>query len=41
MGDLKLYGNYERQINTVHVFIDDIRIEFGFKKCAVVVMKRD
>ena len=41
MGDLKLYGNYERQINTVRVFSDDIRMEFGLKKCAVVVMKRD
>ena len=44
MDDLKLYGNDERQIdsliNTVRVFSDDIRMEFGLKKCAVVVMKR-
>ena len=44
MGDLKLYGNDERQIdsliNTVRVFSDGIRMEFGLKKCAVVVMKR-
>ena len=44
MDDLKLYGNDERQIdsliNTVGVFSDDIRMEFGLKKCGVVVMKR-
>ena len=44
MDDLKLYGNDERQIdsliNTVRVFSDDIRMEFGLKKCGVVVMKR-
>ena len=27
-------------INTVRVFSDDIRMAFGLKKCAVVVMKR-
>ena len=45
MDDLKLYGNDERQIdsliNTVRVFSDDIRMVFGLKKCAVVVLKRD
>ena len=45
MDDLKLYGNDERQIDslihTVRVFSVDIRMEFGLKKCAVVVMKRD
>ena len=39
-----LYGTDERQIdsliNTVRVFSDDIRMEFGLKKCGVVVMKR-
>ena len=44
MDDLKLYGNDERQIdsliNTVRVFSDDIGMEFGLKKCGVVVMKR-
>ena len=44
MDDLKLYGSDERQIdsliNTVRVFNDDIRMEFGLKKCGLVVMKR-
>ena len=44
MDDLKLYGNDERQIdsliNTVRFLSDDIRMAFGLKKCAVVVMKR-
>ena len=42
--DLKLYGNDERQIdsliNTIRVFSDDIRMVFRLKKCGVVVMKR-
>ena len=44
MDDVKLYGNDERQIdsliNTVRVSSDDIRMAFGLKKCEVVVMKR-
>ena len=44
MDDLKLYGSDKRQIdsliNTVRVFSDDIRMEFGLKKCGLVVMKR-
>ena len=44
MDDLKLYGNDERQIdsliNTVRVFSDDIRMTFRLKKCGVVVIKR-
>ena len=44
MDDLKLYRSDERQIdsliNTIRVFSDDIRMEFGMKKCRVVVMKR-
>ena len=44
MDDLKLYGSDERQIetliNTVRVFRDDLPMEFGLKKCGLVVMKR-
>ena len=44
MDDLKLYGSDERQvdslINTVRVLSDDIRMEFGLKRCRLVVMKR-
>ena len=44
MDDLKLYGKNENQIdtlvNTVRVFSDDIRMEFGISKCAILIMKR-
>ena len=44
MDELKLYGKNENQIdtlvNTVRVFCDDIRIEFGISKCAILIMKR-
>ena len=44
MDNMKLYRKDERQIdsliNTVCVFSDDIRMEFGLTKCGVVVMKR-
>ena len=44
MDDLKLYGRNENEINSlihiVRVFSGDIGIDFGIKKCAVVVMKR-
>ena len=42
MDDLKLYGKDEKQIdtlfNTVRVFSNDIRMDFGISKCAT--MKR-
>ena len=44
MDDLKLYDKNEKQIdtfvNTVRVFSNDIRMEFGISKCAILVMKR-
>ena len=43
MDDLKLYAKYEKQIDTliniVRVFTDDIRIEFGISKCAILIME--
>ena len=44
MDDLKLYGKNEKQldllVNTVRIFSEDIKMEFGISKCAVLVMKR-
>ena len=44
MDDLKLYGQNENQIdtlvNTVRIFSQDIGMEFGINKCAVLIMKR-
>ena len=44
MDDLKLLakneGQLESLIHTVRIFSDDIRMEFGLSKCAVLVMKR-
>ena len=44
MDDLKLYGKNENQIdtlvNTVRVFSDDIRMEFGISKFAILIVKR-
>ena len=37
MDDLKLYGNDERQIDSL---INTVRMESGLKKCGVVVRKR-
>ena len=43
MDDLKLFGKDERQVDslvkTVHTFSADIGMEFGIKKCGVLVMK--
>ena len=40
MDDLKLYGKNEKQIdtlvNTVQVLSNDIRMEFGISKCAIL-----
>ena len=42
--DLKLYGKSEDEVDslarTVYLFSHDIGMEFGLKKCAVLVMKR-
>ena len=44
MDDLKLYAMNEKGVDsliqTVRVFSEDIRMEFGIEKCAVLVMKR-
>ena len=44
MDDLKLYGSNEKEAekltNTVGVFTEDIKIEFGIKKCAHITPKR-
>ena len=43
MGDLKLYGNSEKEAerltNTVGIFSKDIAIEFGISKCLHVTTK--
>ena len=44
MDDLKLYGKSECKIkglvSTVEVFSQDIGMEFGIKKCGVIIMNR-
>jgi len=44
MDDLKLFGKSHSQIdslvNTVHMFCEDIGMEFGIKMCGVLVLKR-
>ena len=44
MDDLKLYSKSEEQIDsliqTTYIFSTDIRMEFGIRKCGVLVLKR-
>ena len=44
MDDLKLYGENEKALDslvqTVRIFTNDIRIEFGIEKCATLIQKR-
>ena len=44
MDNLKLYGKSESKIkglvSTVEVFSQDIGMEFGIKKCGVIIMNR-
>ena len=44
MDDLKLFAKNEDQIdnlvNTVRIFSEDIKMEFGLPKCGVLIMKR-
>ena len=44
MDDLKLFGKNENEVNslmsTVQVFSDDIKKEFGVKKCGILIMHR-
>ena len=44
MDDLKLYGKSENEIkglvSTIEVFSQDIGVEFGTKKCDVIIMNR-
>ena len=43
MNDLKLYSRIEKGLDslvqTVHVFSQDIAMEFGIEKCAMLVME--
>ena len=43
MDDIKLFANNEKEqetlIHTVRIFSQDIRMEFGIEKCALLVMK--
>ena len=43
MDDLKLFAINEDQIdnlvNTVRIFSEDIKMEFGLAKCGVLIMK--
>lgn len=43
-GDLKFYGRDEHKldslVNTVCVFSTDVGMEFGLKKCGVLMMKQ-
>ena len=44
MDDLKLFAESHNQVhslvNTVYTFSEDIQMEFGIKKCGVLVLKR-
>ena len=44
MDDLKLFGKSDDQIDsliqTVFTFSEDIGMEFGLKKCGVVILKK-
>ena len=44
MDDLKLFGKTESQLDTllnkVHIFSQDIKMEFGISKCGILLMKR-
>ena len=44
MDDLKVYAKNEKDleslIQTVRIFSEDIGMEFGLDKCAVLIMKR-
>ena len=44
MDDLKLFAKNVDQIdslvNTVRIFSEDIKMEFGLSKCGVLIMKR-
>ena len=44
MGDIKLFAKNEREletlIHTIRIYSQDIGMEFGIEKCALLVMKR-
>ena len=44
MDDLKLFDKTEKQldvpVNTIRIYSEDIRMEFGIKKCGVLVMNK-
>ena len=43
MDDIKLFAKYEKEMETlihaVRIYCQDIRMEFGIEKCAMLVMK--
>ena len=45
MGDLKLYIRNEKGLDSlvqiIHVFSEDIGIEFGIEKCAMLVIEKE
>ena len=45
MGDLELFAkNKERMsilVNTVRIFSEDIKMDFGLPRCRVLIMKRE
>ena len=44
MDDLKLYSRNEKELDllfqTIHVFSKDLGMEFGIKKCAMLVIEK-
>lgn len=44
MDDLKLYGksknDLESLVQTIRIFIDNVRMKFGLQKCATLTLKR-
>ena len=44
MDDLKVYGKTEKQletlVNSVRIFSEDIKMEFGLSKCGILIMKK-
>ena len=44
MDDLKLYSRNEKELDslvqTIHIFSDDIRMEFDIEKCVMLVIEK-
>ena len=45
MGDLELFAKNEERmsilVNTVRIFSEDIKMDFGLPRCRVLIMKRE